>query len=50
MNAIVSGGTNRERSNEYTPNTWEDADVLEYIELHVVSETKVRLVTKKEVV
>ncbi len=43
VNAIVSSGTHRECSNEYTLNTWKDADVLAYIELHVMSKAKVRL-------
>ncbi len=33
---VVSSGTHRKHSNEYTPNTWEDAEVFENVELHVV--------------
>ncbi len=50
MNAVVSSGVHRKHSNEYTPNTWEDAEVFENVELHIVSEAKRCLVTKKEVV
>ena len=44
----MSSSAHRIYPKEYTPNTWEDTEMFEDVELHVVSEAKVLSVTKRK--